>query len=112
MGSLPQGETWGHNVTFHNSDFYLGHQIQMKAETVGFMTVGVDRNINLSCRFPREIDTNQEFNVNQDLKGASQDGAFVYQARIQINFHHFYDGPSLMGHIGTILRFRHVAVKS
>lgn len=63
----------------------------MQAETVGFMTVGVDRNINLSCRFPREIDTNQEFNVNQDLKGASREGEFVYQARIQIISHHICD---------------------
>ena len=55
----------------------------MRAETVGFMTVGVDRNINLSCRFPRVIDTNQEFNVNQDLRGASQNGTFTYQARIR-----------------------------
>ena len=55
----------------------------MAAQTVGgFMTVGIDRNINLSCRFPRVIDTNQEFNVNQDLKGAQHDGEFVYQARI------------------------------
>lgn len=64
-------------------DFYLGYQIVMAAQTVGgFMTVGIDRNINLSCRFPRVIDTNQEFNVNQDLKGAQHDGEFVYQARI------------------------------
>ena len=58
----------------------------MQAETVGFMTVGVDRNINLSCRFPRVIDTSQEFNVNQDLKGASHDGKFTYEARIRFFF--------------------------
>lgn len=80
---------WGYELHFYNSDFYLTHQIQMQAETVGFMTVGVDRNINLSCRFPRVIDTNQEFNVNQDLKGASQDGEFHYEARIRIIFLNF-----------------------
>ena len=74
---------WGHKLHFYNSDFYLTHQIQMQAEKVGFMTVGIDRNINLSCRFSRVIDTNQEFNVNQDLRGASQNGTFTYQARIR-----------------------------
>ena len=58
----------------------------MRAKTIGFMTVGMNRNINLSCRFPRNIDTSQDFNVNQDLKGAeSSSGAFVYTARILNN---------------------------
>ena len=32
------------------------------------------------ARYLKVIHTNQEFNVNQDLKGASFDGQFVYQA--------------------------------
>ena len=55
----------------------------MKAKDDGFMTIGIDRTINLSCRFPRIIDTNQEFNVNQDLQGAAQDGTFHYSGRIR-----------------------------
>ena len=56
----------------------------MRARTIGdFMTVGVNRNINLTCRFPRNIDTSQEFKVSQDLKGAESNiGEFVYEAKI------------------------------
>lgn len=58
----------------------------MEAKDVGgFMTVGIDRTINLSCRFPRIIDTNQEFNVNQDLQGADHDGTFHYSGWIRNN---------------------------
>ena len=76
----------------------------MQAETVGFMTVGVDRNINLSCRFPRVIDTNQEFNVNQDLKGASQDGEFHYEARIRIIFLNFSHSVQFEKTLRTFLK--------
>ena len=59
----------------------------MREKTIdGFMTVGVNRDVNLKCRFPKYVDTSQDFNVNQDLKGAeSSSGAFKYKAKI-LNF--------------------------
>ena len=38
-----------------------------------------------AARYPKVISTNQEFNVNQDLKGAVFDGQFVYQATVDVS---------------------------